>query len=92
MAMTAFRARIKAGKIGISFFSTPEALNKLLVSDRKLRLIFSDVTRDRRIISAGRNVLLASAFEPGYCGAVETTRRLLELCLCDFNEKYLLGS
>lgn len=91
LEISAFRSRISSGNIGFSLFDTPETLQKLLSADSRMRLVYSDVTRDSRIISAGRNVLLASAFEPGYYGAVETARRLLELCRCDFNEKYLLG-
>ena len=30
----------------------------------------------------------AALFEPGYAGALETWRRLLELCEWDFNERY----
>ncbi|GAF76725.1 unnamed protein product, partial [marine sediment metagenome] len=57
--------------------------------DRALRLVYSDLRNDSRVASAGKNPFSARLFEPGYAGALETWRRLLELCDWDFNERYL---
>ena len=42
-----------------------------------------------RVAAAGKNSFSAGLLEPGYGGAVESWRRLLELCDWDFNEQYL---
>lgn len=87
--LTPLRREAGRGKLKIDFFSNPAELSGLLVCDGATRLVYSDITRDRRVAEAGRQVLHPSVFEPGYEGAVETVRRLLELCRCGFNEKYL---
>ena len=76
-------------RLPVRFFKTPEELRTLWRADRALRLVYSDIRADSRVVSAGKNPFSASLFEPGYAGALETWRRLLELCESDFNERYL---
>ncbi len=78
-------------RLTVDLFKTPDGLDKLLRSDKTMRLVYSDISRDPRIVSAGRNPFTAALFQPGYAGALETWRRLLELCDWDFNERYLLA-
>lgn len=75
--------------ITVKFFKTPHALHALLRADRALRLVYSDIRSDPRVVSAGKNPFSAALFEPGYAGVLETWRCLLELCDWDFNEHYL---
>ena len=75
-------------RISAEIFKTLRELGELLRSDRALRLVYSDIRRDPRVISAGKNPFSAALFEPGYAGTLETWRRLLELCEWDFNERY----
>lgn len=78
-----------AGGFTVKFFKTQKELDALLRADRELRLVYSDVRGDPRVVSAGKTPFSAGLFEPGYDGAVETWRRLIELCEWDFNERYL---
>ncbi|HNT96656.1 MAG TPA: hypothetical protein PKK31_00140 [Elusimicrobiales bacterium] len=66
------------------FFSTPARLDALLRRPRAMKLVYSDARLDPRVTGAGRRPFSAALFEPGYDGALETVRRLLELCECDF--------
>ena len=83
------RARFSRARVTAVLFRTPAQLAAALAGDRKMRLVYSDIVADRRIVSAGRNVLSPAVFEPGYDGALETARRLLRLCKWNFNERYL---
>ncbi|MEI7529478.1 MAG: nitrogenase component 1 [Elusimicrobiota bacterium] len=83
------KARVPAGVFSVKYFRTMEELNVLLRSDSALKLVYSDVRRDPRVAAAGKNSFSAGLLEPGYGGAVESWRRLLELCAWDFNEQYL---
>jgi len=85
----ALKASLPGLRLSAETFSTPEELGKLLRSERGLRLVYSDIRRDSRVVSAGKSPFSAALFEPGYNGALETWRRLLELCEWDFNERYL---
>lgn len=87
--IAALKASLPGLRLSAKTFATPEELAGLLRSDRGLRLVYSDVRRDRRVVSAGKNPFSTALFEPGYDGALETWRRLLELCEWDFNERYL---
>ncbi|MEI7529611.1 MAG: nitrogenase component 1 [Elusimicrobiota bacterium] len=94
-------ARVKAAAAAVSlgrtlkaplkprFFSSPAQLDAMLRRPRAMKLVYSDIRLDPRVVVAGRSPFSAALFEPGYDGALETVRRLLELCECDFNEKYL---
>ncbi len=89
-AAAAIKAALPAGAAcEIGFFSDPAALPRLLRADKALRLVYSDVRADGRVAAAGRTPFSAGIFEPGYDGALETWRRLLELGEWDFNERYL---
>jgi nitrogenase iron protein NifH len=87
---SALRATQPGRRLSAAFFKTPEELNSLLRKDRRLRLVYSDIYRDTRLVSAGKNPFSTALFQPGYAGALETWRRLLELCEWDFNERYFL--
>ena len=83
------KAAVPGLRLSVDCFHTEEELNALLRSDKELRLVYSDISRDPRVVSAGKNPFTASLFQPGYAGALETRRRLIELCEWDFNERYL---
>ena len=83
------RAKLGGARLETILFGTPPQLARAIAGDRKMRLVYSDIVADRRIISAGKNVLSPDVFEPGYEGAVETAGRLLKLCEWDFYERYL---
>ena len=87
--ITALKTAFPGLRLTTAAFSTPPELAQLLRSERALRLVYSDIRRDRRVVSAGKNPFSAGLFEPGYEGALETWRRLLYLCEWDFNERYL---
>jgi len=70
------------------FFSSPQGLARPLKADRSVRLVYSDVRSDGRVTAAGKTPFSSGIFEPGFDGAAETLRRLLELCDWDFNERY----
>ncbi|MDT8285917.1 MAG: AAA family ATPase [Elusimicrobiales bacterium] len=87
-------AGLKAALPGLRFappvlFSSPAGLRRLLRADRAVRLVYSDVRSDGRVAAAGKTPFSAGIFEPGFDGALETWRRLLELCDWDFNERYI---
>ena len=84
------KAESPGARLSAEFFKTPRELAALLSGDRTLRLVYSDLRRDRRVLSAGKSPFSAALFEPGYAGALETWRRLLELCEWDFNERYFV--
>ena len=69
-------------------FGDPAELPRLLRADRAVRLVYSDMRGDPRAAAAGKVPFSAALFEPGYEGALESWRRLLELCDWDFNERY----
>jgi len=73
----------------VRFFSDPARLAALLRRTSAMKLVYSDIRLDPRVVGAGRSPFSAALLEPGYGGALETARRLIELCECDFNEKYL---
>ena len=77
-------------RVSAAAFGKPEELSALLRSGKELRLVYSDIRMDPRVTGAGKTPFSAALFEPGYDGAVETLRRLLELCEWEFNERYLL--
>ncbi|OGS11934.1 MAG: hypothetical protein A2234_03815 [Elusimicrobia bacterium RIFOXYA2_FULL_58_8] len=87
--VSALKAALPALRVSTELFSTPAELTKLLRTAPALRLVYSDIRRDPRIVAAGKNPFSAALFEPGYAGALETWRRLTELCEWDFNERYL---
>jgi hypothetical protein len=87
-AAASARARFKAGAFGVFFFSSPAELHELLAGRADAKLVYSDIPRDPRILAAGRTPFTDSVFEPGYEGALESARRLLELCERKFDEKY----
>jgi hypothetical protein len=86
--LAALRRALPGCKMTAAYFNGPAGLDELLRSGR-LRLVYSDIGRDARVLAAGRTPFSAGIFEAGYAGAAETARRLLELCDWDFNEKYL---
>jgi len=73
------------------FFSTPAELQRLLSRGGGPDLVYSDLRRDPRVLAAGRNPFSSLLFEPGYEGALESARRLLELCEWKFSARYLAG-
>ena len=85
----ALKTALPGLRLSAKVFSAPEELEGLLRSDRGLRLVYSDIRRDARAVSAGKSPFSTAIFEPGYEGALETWRRLLELCEWEFNERYL---
>ena len=87
--ISALKASLPGKRLSADFFETKRELAALLRSDPALRLIYSDVRNDPRVVAAGKNPFSAALFEPGYDGALETRRRLLDLCEWDFNERYL---
>ncbi|MDP2866625.1 MAG: nitrogenase component 1, partial [Elusimicrobiota bacterium] len=74
----------------LAFFDSPASLLKALSGDRALRLVYSDIPLDPRLSASGKNPFSVAVCEPGYEGAVETLRRLAQLCEWDFNERYFL--
>jgi len=80
--------RACAVKMEVSFFSSPEALSRLLAADPAARLVYSDIRRDARAVRAGKTPFSRASFRPGYDGAVETARRLLRLCELEFDKRY----
>ncbi|MCX5791615.1 MAG: hypothetical protein NTY45_05260 [Elusimicrobia bacterium] len=83
------KAAVPGCALSVKFFNTMDELAVLLRTDSALKLVYSDIRMDPRVVAAGKNSFSAALLEPGYLGAVETWRRLLELCEWDFNEKYL---
>jgi nitrogenase iron protein NifH len=65
-------------------FSTPARLRRLLIGDAALRLVYSDLRADPRIIALGKSALSSADFEPAFDGALATTRRLLKRCSWNF--------
>lgn len=72
----------------VKFMRSPADLRAALPGGRRPRLIYSDLRGDPRVVAAGRVPFSADIFLPGYDGALETWRRMIELCEWDFNEKY----
>ncbi|MDD5209762.1 MAG: AAA family ATPase [Elusimicrobiales bacterium] len=93
-ALAKTEAAALAAKTGtkprLAFFDSPGALLKTLADDRALRLVYSDIPLDPRLSAAGKNSFSVAVCEPGYEGALETLRRLAQLCDWDFNERYYL--
>ncbi|MCX5785580.1 MAG: hypothetical protein NTX59_07815 [Elusimicrobia bacterium] len=87
--ISALKASLPGRRLSAEFFKTPRELAALLRSGPALRLVYSDIRSDPRVVSAGKTPFSAALFEPGYDGALETRRRLLELCEWNFNERYL---
>lgn len=81
------RAKLGAARFTSAFFSSPRELAALLRSPSRLRLVYSDVRRDARVLRAGRTPFSRELFKPGYDGAVESARRLLRLCEWDFSRR-----
>ncbi len=77
-------------KFKLVFFDSPGGLLKALSGDRALRLAYSDIPLDPRLSAAGKSAFSVAVCEPGYEGALETLRRLAQLCEWDFNERYFL--
>jgi len=88
--LAGLKASLPGLRVSAEAFATQKELNGLLRSDPSLRLVYSDIRRDPRVVSAGKNPFSAALFEPGYDGAIETWRRLTERCEWEFNERYLL--
>ena len=72
----------------LEFFDSPKRLAALLRADGRTRLVYSDLSNDARVAAAGKAAFSSRLFAPGYEGALETTRSLLELCEWDFHERY----
>jgi nitrogenase iron protein NifH len=87
--ISALKAALPEMRLSVKFFETKKELAALLRGDPVLRLVYSDVRNDPRVVSAGKNPFSAALFEPGYEGALESRRRLAELCEWDFNERHL---
>jgi len=87
--LRALKASLPGTHLSTDTFSKQEELARLLRADPPTRLVYSDIRRDPRVVSAGKYPFSTSLFEPGYDGALETWRRLLALCEWDFNERYL---
>jgi hypothetical protein len=90
-AAARLRETLKPCGLKINFFSADRELAGLLSGPASLRLVYSDIPMDPRVLAAGRNPFSRALFEPGYGGAVESARRLLELCRWDFSRRYLAG-
>ena len=71
------------------FFKDRAELGALL-SREKSRLVYSEVRGDARLLRLGKTPVPPSVCEPGYSGAVETLRRLAELCERENDERYFL--
>ncbi|MDT8285601.1 MAG: AAA family ATPase [Elusimicrobiales bacterium] len=91
-ALAVKEAELLAGRTGVkprlSSFDSPAALRRALAADRALRIVYSDIPGDKRLAAAGKTDFSSSMCEPGYEGALETMRRLLNLCEWDFNERH----
>ena len=87
--ISALKASLPGHRLSAKFFETQRELAPLLRSGPALRLVYSDIRSDPRVVSAGKTPFSAALFEPGYDGALETWRRLADLCEWDFNEHYL---
>jgi nitrogenase subunit NifH len=86
VALAALR-RSLPGRVSSAFFRGRAGLDGLLRRNVKLRIVYSDISRDARLLAAGRTPFSAGIFEAGYEGAAETARRLLELCEGGFDEE-----
>ena len=91
-AAGALSSALKARSFETVFFSSPAELERLLARPEGMRLVYSDLLRDPRVLAAGKNPFSSKIFEPGYDGALESARRLLELCDWNFSRKYLAGT
>jgi nitrogenase subunit NifH len=90
-AAAALRKKLGARRLETVFFSGQEKIGARLARPAAMRLVYSDIRRDPRVLAAGKNPFGAALFEPGYDGAVESARRLLGLCEWDFSARYLAG-
>ncbi len=72
----------------VKFADSPAGLRAAAAGAGKLRLFYSDLRNDERVRAAGLTPFSANIFQPGYDGALETWRRMIELCEWDFNERY----
>jgi nitrogenase iron protein NifH len=79
-ALAGLRRALPGCRISSACFAGRGELRALLRVSKKMRLVYSDVSRDARVLAAGRTPFAAGIFEAGYEGAAETLRRLLELC------------
>ncbi|PKM98415.1 MAG: hypothetical protein CVU79_02910, partial [Elusimicrobia bacterium HGW-Elusimicrobia-3] len=84
------KAALPGARISCKVFSTRAQLDSLLAGNKALRLVYSDIRGDHRALAAGKAPFSSRLLEPGYDGALETARRLLELSKMDFNERYPL--
>ncbi len=88
-AAAALGKAFRAGNLRTRFFSAPGELERLLAARGGPDLVYSDLRRDPRALAAGKNSFSSLIFEPGYEGALESVRRLLELCEWKFSARYL---
>ncbi len=87
-AATREAARAGAAGFETAFFSDPAGLGRLLRVPASMRLVYSDINMDPRILAAGKAAFSSRVFEPGYDGALESARRLLAFCGWEFISKY----
>lgn len=85
-AIAGLRRALPGCRLTSAFFGSRAELHSLLRSRGRMRMVYSDISRDARLLAAGRTPFSAGIFEAGYDGAVETARRLLELCEGGFDE------
>ena len=60
-------------------FGSVEELDKMLCADKNIRIVYSDIRDDPRLLNIGKQPFSSDILEAGYEGAVETLRRLAEL-------------
>jgi hypothetical protein len=89
---SALASRSGAARFEKAFFRDPAGLGRLLASPVSMRLVYSDINMDPRVLAAGKNTFSARLFEPGYDGALESARRLLALCDWEFTLRYKAGA
>ncbi len=87
-AASALKAGLGPRALETRFFSSPLELERLLAGRNGPDLVYSDLRRDSRVLGAGRNHFSSAIFEPAYDGAMESVRRLLELCEWKFSARY----
>ena len=87
-AAAALKRAFRPRELETRFFSSPRELDGLLAARNGPDLVYSDLRRDSRVLGAGRNAFSSALFEPGYEGALESARRLLELCEWKFSARY----
>jgi nitrogenase iron protein NifH len=90
LAAAGLKKALPGARLTCKVFSSQPQLRALLAGDKALRLVYSDIRGDLRAAAAGKAPFSSRLLEPGYDGALETARRLLELSKLDFNERYPL--